>query len=293
MGVPSGPTGIICPIITPLTEDEELDDTALNRQIDRLSGQVDGVMMLGTTGELPLISSEAADRLVETIRARVSHDLTLVLGIGGAGTGQAKKNLSRVGAGVDFVAACSPYYFPYTDADLYRYYSELADSSPVPLVLYNIPQNTHVPLSRALVEKCSGHGNIVGIKDSSGDSERFRGLLSLSRPDFTVLQGTDERNAATYFSWGCDGYVSGLENITPGLLRELRTAVLARDADRVHSAEERLRKVAGVTEQGFWLSGIKYATSRFAGGAGRPAAPLPELSETQAEGVRDILEALS
>ena len=123
------------------------------------------------------------------------------------------------------MAACSPYYFPYTDADLYRYYSELADSAPAPLVLYNIPQNTHVSLSRALVEKCSGHGNIVGIKDSSGDSERFRGLLSLSRPDFTVLQGTDERNAATYFSWGCDGYVSGLENITPGLLRELRTAV--------------------------------------------------------------------
>jgi 4-hydroxy-tetrahydrodipicolinate synthase len=284
LGVPAGPTGIICPIITPLTEEEELDETALNRQIDRLVGNVDGVLMLGTTGELPLVSPPVADRLVETIRLRAGQALTLVLGIGDAGTSRARRNMARIGPGVDFVAACSPYYFPYTDDDLLRYYGDLADSSPVPLVLYNIPQNTHIPLSRALVEQCAMHGNIVGIKDSSGDAERFRDLLSLSRPDFTVLQGTDERNAAQYFDWGCAGYVSGLENITPGLLRAL--------SEQDPAAQRRLDLVARVPDQGFWLSAIKYAVARYTGGTGRIAAPLPALTEDQAERVDRLLDAL-
>lgn len=291
--MPLGPRGIICPLVTPLDDDEKLDEPALARQVDRVLGRVDGLLLLGTTGELPVLDDAVADRLVDVVAEQVAGRATLMVGVGDTGTGRARRNLRRAGTSVDFVAACSPYYYPSSDEPaLARHFAELADAAAVPLVLYNIPQNTHQPLGWDVVTELSGHDNVVGIKDSSGDADYFRRLVPLSRPDFTVLQGTQERRAAEFLRMGADGFVSGLENVVPGTLQDLVRAVGDGDDEALHRAERRIETAFGILSQGFWLSALKVATGMLVGGGDRPAAPLPPVSPEHRDAIREILVGL-
>lgn len=138
----ASPLGVYCPVITPLDAQEELDEAALVVHVARLDGHVDGLMLLGTTGELPLVNLHVADRLVEVVADRAGH-LPLMLGIGGAGAAGTWRNMRRLRPEIDYVSVCSPYYYPVPPAELERYYRNVADRAPVPVILYNIPQNTH------------------------------------------------------------------------------------------------------------------------------------------------------
>jgi 4-hydroxy-tetrahydrodipicolinate synthase len=213
-----------------------------------------------------------------------------MVGVGDTGTGRARRNLRRATTSVDFVAACTPYYYPAPDeAALTRHFADLADASAVPLVLYNIPQNTHQPIGWNVVTELAGHDNVVGIKDSSGDTDYFRRLVTLSRPDFTVLQGTQERRAAEFLRMGADGFVSGLENVIPGALQDLVRAAGDGEDDALHWAEQRIETAFEILSQGFWLSALKVATGMLVGGGDRPAAPLPPLSPEHRAAIREIL----
>ncbi|MEU7001829.1 dihydrodipicolinate synthase family protein [Nonomuraea sp. NPDC046570] len=285
----SRPTGIICPLVTPLTDAEELDEEAALRQLDRVTGRVDGLMVLGTTGELALLRESVANRLTEVVLDRADPALTVTLGIGDTGTARALRHLGRATGRVDFVSACSPYYYPVPESALIRHFETLAEASPVPLVLYNIPQNTHQPIPLSTVERLSGHGNIRGIKDSSGDIGYLKELLLLSGTDFSVLQGTDERNAERYFRMGVDGYVSGLENLVPGALRALAEALAAGADTDVPALARRVAGAARVTQHGFWLSALKAGVGMLVGGGHRPASPLPVPTGAELRQIRRCL----
>ncbi len=291
--MPHGPRGIICPLVTPLDDDEKLDEPALIRQLDRLVGRVDGLLLLGTTGELALLDDSVADRLVDVATQHVAGRATVIVGVGDTGTGRARRNLRRAGTAIDFVAACSPFYYAVPDeAALTRHFADLADAAAVPLVLYNIPQNTHQPLGWNVVTGLARHDNIVGIKDSSGDLDYFQRLVTLSRPDFTVLQGTHEMRAADFIRMGADGQVSGLENVLPGALKAVCRAIEDDDEDALRIAEERIATVFPLLSQGFWLSALKFATGVLVGGGDRPSAPLPAPSAEQRAAIREILTAV-
>lgn len=288
----AGPRGVYCPIITPLNKEEELDEEVLTAQLARLDGQVDGLMLLGTTGELPLLAPTVADRLVDTVLAQAGHTMPIMLGVSGAGTTHAHRNLRRVRPGVDYVSACSPYYYPAPPDAMTAYFLDIAEASPVPLVLYNIPQNTHQVIPLDVVASLSGHDNITGIKDSSGDIAYFQALIHLANPTFTVLQGTDEVQASTYYRMGADGYVSGLENLIPGSMKALARALSAHDAPALAHAEATIASAAQLTRHGFWLSALKAAVGLLVGGSGTSAGPLPPPTPAELGAIRDGLTAL-
>lgn len=137
-----------------------------------------------------------------------------------------------------------------------------------------------------MVAALSDHENVAGIKDSSGDRTYFRRLLDLASPSFTVLQGSDEPEAETWYRQGVDGYVSGLENVAPGTLRGLATALAGGDAQALEEARSRLRRVTRMVAQGFWLTSIKAAVSMIVGGTGAVSAPLPPLTAEQHRALR-------
>jgi len=281
--------GSVPPLITPLHPDGTLHREALERQLERLLGKVDAILVLGTTAEFAALPADVADQVVDVTVGAVGGQVPLVLGVGSASTGQAIRNLARVRPGITAVAATTPYYFTAPTVMLERHYTALADASPVPLLLYNIPQNTHVALTADTVVRLAAHPNIVGIKDSGEDVALFDALIGLRTDDFAVLQGSRQPETAALYRAGADGFVAGVENVIPGVMRALMAAVDAGDNDAEAAAVDRIASVSRVLVQGNWLAGLKVAVGMLIGGGDTLAAPFEPIEHAGRARIRQIL----
>jgi 4-hydroxy-tetrahydrodipicolinate synthase len=284
--------GSVPPLITPLRPDGTLHRPALERQLGRLLGKVDAILVLGTTAEFAALPADVADAVVDVTVGAVGGQVPLVLGVGAASTSQAIGNLSRVRPGITAVAATTPYYFLASPPMLERHYIALADASPVPLLLYNIPQNTHVALTADTVARLAGHPNIVGIKDSGEDAALFEALLALRTDDFAVLQGSRQPETAELYRAGSDGFVAGIENVVPGVMRDLMCAIDLGDRDAEAAAVARIASVSRVLVQGNWLAGLKVAVAMLIGGGDTLVAPFEPIDDTGRERIRQVLVEL-
>lgn len=283
---------IICPLATPLDDAEALDVHALRQLLDRILPDLDGVFVLGSSGEFALLTERAADQLVDEVVMHVGGRVPVLVGVGDTGTVRALSNLKRLArAGVDYIVACSSFYYPITDQEaLTGHFLEIADASPLPVVLYNIPQNTATPLTPAAVARLSEHPNIVGIKDSWGDMVLHQEFLALRTDSFRVLQGREQLAAASLWLGG-DGVISGLANFAPALLQQIAAAVREGNWPRALDAQRAATTLAQLFDQGYWLSALKAALAELGIGTGRAAAPLPPCTATQRANIRRILHA--
>ena len=284
--------GSVPPLITPLHPDCSLDVPALERQLDRMVGGVDALLVLGTTAELAVLPDGVPEQVVDVVVGRVGGHVPLVLGVGAAGTAQAVDNLRRVRAGITAVAATTPYYFPAAHELVVAHYTALADASPVPLLLYNIPQNTHVDMTVDAVVELARHPNVAGIKDSSGDVDLFAALLELRTDDFAVLQGTRQAEMAALLRAGSDGFVAGIENVVPGLVQAVIAAIESGDAAAEHAAVARVALAGTILTHGDWLAALKVAVAMLVGSGETPAAPVARVTDAGRRAIRDILVEL-
>ncbi len=292
---PAAPRGVYCPIITPLDVDEGLDEPALRRQIDRLVGSVDGILVLGTSGELPILPGATAQATLNVTAEHVAGRVPLVCGVGDVGTKRSVAHVRRaVESGADFVAVTTPYYYPVDEAGMYRHFMTVAEASAVPVALYNIPRNTHTVMTRNMVTRLAEHPNIVAVKDSGGDRELFSWLLETREStNLTILQGTDESNARGYWEQGIDGYVSGLENLAPGTMRALAQAVRNGDLTAAEDLQACLDALVDLTGRHFWLSVLKAGVAEQGIGTGAISAPLSTVPEDDRRLLRKTLEDLA
>lgn len=282
------PRGVICPIITPLTTAESLDEPVLRRLLNELAPTVDGLMLLGTTGELPILAPEVADHLTDvTLDAVGDSGLQIVLGVGGTGWAQTRRNLERVRDRIDAVAVCTPYYYPFTQHDLQEHVERVIDYCTRPVILYNIPQNTNQEFCLDVVARLAEHDRVVGIKDSGPSEDYFRQLLELRSASFTVLRGADLSFARSYQDAGADGFVNGLENIVPGITKA------ALDADTEVLARCTLRELEKLTANPLGLARIKAGVAARHGGSGTIAGGAASLTSAEAEKTYRMLSALT
>lgn len=284
--------GIICPLATPLDDAEGVDVGALHRLLDRILPDLDGVFALGSSGEFALLTERVADHLVDEVVSQVGGRVPVFVGVGDTGTVRALANLKRMErAGVDYIVACSSFYYPITDQDaLARHFLTIADASPLPVVLYNIPQNTASPLSPATAALLSEHPNIVGMKDSWGDMMLHQEFLSLRSSSFHVLQGREQLAAVSLWLGG-DGVISALSNFAPALLQQIAAGVREGDSARAQGAQRAATTLARVFDQGYWLSALKVVLAELGTGTGRAATPLPQCTIDQRASIRRILQA--
>ena len=223
---------VICPIVTLLDDREELDVPSFRRLIEHLLPFVDGLFVLGSSGEFATLRSRVKSQAVRELVGCVGGRVPVYAGIGDTGTARALDNLAEyVELGVDAVVACAPYYFAAPDqAALARHFTDIADRSTVPVVLYNIPQYTGNSLEPATLQDLAQHPSIAGLKDSSADLILFQKFLAARGPNFRVFQGSEYLGAASLWL-GADGIVSSLVNVAPELFRRLAAAVHAGDRD--------------------------------------------------------------
>lgn len=209
-------TGVAVPIITPLKEDLSLDVEGVQTLMNRMAeGNVQSFIM-GTTGEAPSLPMSLRKEFIKVAAdaKRVGH---LYVGVS-TFTLSETIELSRLAAdhGADVVVATMPAFYAPTRKQIIDYYTQLADQSPLPLFLYNIPSTTHVVIPLDVVEELSYHKNIVGFKDSQQDDERLVQALNLwkDREDFSHYMGSAARSKMA-LELGSSGIVPSAGNVRP------------------------------------------------------------------------------
>ncbi len=284
------PRGIVCPLATPLDDDERVDEAALRGLLDHILPDIDGVLALGSSAEFALLRPEVAERTLEVVLEHVAGRIPVYVGTGDTGTTRAIDNMRRLARpGVECVVATSSYYYPLTDQRaLHSHFLALAEAAPIPLILYNIPQNTATNLAPTTVAALARHPNVAAMKDSWGDMFQFQEYLAARPEGFPILQGR-EQLAASSLWLGADGVISALANIAPKLLQQVASAVASGDRAAALRAQRRITEIARLFDEGYWLSALKVAVAILGFGSGRAARPLPELTADQVTRVRSFL----
>jgi 4-hydroxy-2-oxoglutarate aldolase len=221
--------GVFTPIVTPFDRSDQLDEAGLRGNVARwMATRLTGLIALGSNGEAVQLDEEESDRVIAIVRELVP----LIAGTGREST-KATIDASRRAAalGVDAVLVRTPSFFKaqMTTDEFVRHYTEVADRSPVPVLLYNVTAYTGVNLSPQAVERLAQHPNIAGMKESGSDIGHIAELVARTPGDFTVLAGS----ATTYFHAlcaGCDGAVLALAAIVPEMCVQMRELVAGRDA---------------------------------------------------------------
>ena len=268
--LPAPLRGIVTPLITPLNEDETLDIASLERLLHHvIAGGVHAVFVLGTTGEGPGVSPAVRREVVSRTCKLVGGRVPVLVGITDSAFASSI-DFARFAAeaGAQAVVTAGPIYYPVTQNLLLHYIERVASSSPLPVILYNIPSCAHVHFAlETVVRAASSIGNVAGVKDSSGNIgfvHQLRYALS-GYPNFTLLVGPEELMAESVMA-GVHGGVNGGSNLFPPLYSSLYAAAAKRDMDgvaRLHPiVEEVCSRIFEQSPRGeHFLPRFKYAAS--------------------------------
>jgi 2-dehydro-3-deoxy-D-pentonate aldolase len=240
-------TGIIPPMITPLRERDELDVAGLERLIEHiLSGGVNGLFILGTTGEGPSLSYRLRRELIQRVCRQVKDRVPVLVGITDTSFVESA-NVSRTSAesGASAVVLAPPFYMYEAQPELQEYLDHLVPELPLPLYLYNMPALTKVHFELETVRRALDEPRIVGLKDSSGDLNYFKSAAELirQRPDWSLLIGPEEKLLEA-LQLGGHGGVSGGANLFPRLYVKLGEAFRAGDHARAQALQNQIQRVS-------------------------------------------------
>jgi 4-hydroxy-2-oxoglutarate aldolase len=270
-------TGIFTPIVTPFRSDDTLDEAALARNVDRwMKTPLTGLVVLGSNGEAAQLDDDEADRVVAVVREHVPPGRPLIAGTGRESTRATIAATARAAAaGVDAVLVRTPSFFKsqMTTDVFVRYYSDVADASAVPVLLYNVTMFTGVNLLPEAVSRLAAHPNIVGLKESGSDIGQIAEYVSRTPDDFTVLAGS----ATTFFQAlcaGCDGAVLALASLLPEECVALRSLVAERRIDEARALQQRVTPLARSVGGSYGVAGLKAALDQLGYTGGPPRPPL-------------------
>ncbi len=283
--------GVFAPISTPFAADEAVDLDALAFNVERYaSSGLLGYLALGSNGENRSLTEEEKLSVLACIIRRKRADQVVMAGA----TYDAQRDTERflkqaADLGADFGLVLSPGYFrkQMTDDVLFRYFSTVADASPLPLLLYNAPGFCGVTLSPALVCRLAQHPKIVGMKDSA--SSGIENFLPFGSESFHVLAGSANFLLAAMMGGSPGGTVS-LANTFPEIALELFRCGQARDEVKGIPLQERVARINQAISGPYGPSGVKAAMTLAGLKGGIPRRPLLPLTEAQIEAMRAMLQ---
>lgn len=285
--------GVLLPFPTPFDEESALSETSLRSNIrgwDKTG--VTGYVALGSTGERVHLSEREFMAAIETARAEASEPLTFIVGAGQQSTRTTVGEVQRVAeAGADAVLLITPHFYraEMTQPVLIKHYLAVADASPVPVVLYSVPQLTNVTIQPETVARLSEHENIVGVKDSSGDVLALAEMVRMVPEDFAVLTGN---GSALYpaLCVGARGGILAVGCIAPQLAVEVYEAFLAGEHERARLAQQRLTRVTRGVLGRYGISGLKAALDMLGYVGGHVRAPLQDATREARREIEKVLQ---
>ncbi len=214
-------------LVTPFDSSGEIDFTALERILTHTAQGVDYYVVLGTTGEASTLSHEERKKVLEFVKSHNPAKLPIVFGAGGNNTREIIETLHDISLdGVAAVLSVSPYYTKPSQEGIIQHFVAIADASPRPLILYNIPGRTSSNMTADTTLRLAQHRNIVGIKEASGNLEQCMRIAKHKPTDFMMISGDDMMAVALYGIGGV-GVISVLANAFPSLFKRITSCAAA------------------------------------------------------------------
>ncbi len=283
--------GIFPPVTTPFIDDNvAYDKLAANVEKYGRTG-LKGIVVLGSNGEYVNLSEEEKRKVVETVVQSTPDHMSVIAGTGCESTRETLRLTADCAAlGAHAALVVTPHYFggKMSDAALIKHFTTVADSSPIPILLYNVPQFTHVNLTVNVVAELSGHPNIIGVKDSTGNVIQLGEFLHQVDTDFSILVGTA---SALYgaLALGCVGGVLALANVTPETCVKIHGLIQEGDFKAARQIQLKMIPVNKAITTIYGIAGLKTAIDMLGYFGGEPRAPLLPSSDEAKAAIENIL----
>ena len=282
--------GSLVALVTPMHADGSLDWNALDALLEwHIESGTNGIVAVGTTGESATLAVQEHCDVIARVIERVAGRIPVIAGTGGNATAEAVEltaEAARLGA--DACLLVTPYYNKPTQEGLYQHYRTVAEAVDIPQILYNVPGRTGVDMVPETVARLADLDTITGIKEATGDLDRGREIIALSKGKMAVYSG-DDATSTELMLLGADGTISVTANVAPAQLAEITRLALAGDADEARSRDARL---AALNDALFIESNpipVKWALAQMGRAEGYLRLPLTELAAECHQPVRDAM----
>jgi len=287
--------GVIPPIITPVDSNENVDEAGLKRVIDHvMAGGVHGVFVLGSNGEFYAFDFENQKRAVEITVEHVNGRVPVYAGASAITTkGCIKLAKMAEEAGADALTVLTPMFINPSETELYQHFKTIAESTKIPMLLYNNPDKTTNNINVRLLKKLAEIDNIVGIKNTSLDfAQTVQYIYETSHLDrFKVLAGSDYFIYAT-LAYGGAGCVAGTANVAPALVVDIYNKFVAGDLKGALQAQYKLIPLRNTYSYGSFPVVMKDCLNLMGLNVGNPVKPIDHCTEERLAALKIVLNDL-
>ena len=234
--------GSLVALVTPFDQDNKVDYTALKRLIEfHVAQGSDGLVIAGTTGEAATLSRDEHIELLNRAVELAAGRLPVIAGTGSNSTAQTTDlSLAVADSGIDAYLLVVPYYNKPVQEGIYQHFASIADAVSKPVILYNVPGRTVADMLPATVARLAAHGNIMGIKEATGDIDRLRAIQDLVDDDF-MLYSRDDFTVLPFMAQGGHGVVTVSGNVVPAAMAKLCALASAGNNEVAKSLDDTLQ----------------------------------------------------
>jgi 4-hydroxy-2-oxoglutarate aldolase len=283
--------GIYAPIATPFAGGEIAYDR-LEKNLDFwLGSELEGIVVMGSNGEFVLLSAQEKEELMKFVCARAKGKKPVIAGTGAESTAETiRLNEKAAEAGADAVLVVTPNYYKgsMTDPVLARFYTEVADASPLPVILYNMPRNTGINISAKLAVELARHPKIIGVKDSGGNIVQIADMIRNAPDTFKVFAGSASFLYAS-LALGATGGTLALANIFPNECARVQSLFEAGKLREARDLQMLLIDSNNAVTARWGIAGLKAGMEMMGLYGGDPRPPLVPLKEADREELRKVL----
>ncbi len=287
------PKGIIPPIITPFTEDGEVNYEVLKQMVNHLIEEgVHGLFPVGTTGEFYAFDDETYRKIIVTVKEAANNRVPIYAGANHITTrGVIRQVKICEEIGVDAVSVLTPMFVSQTQEELYNYYYDIAKSTTLPIIMYNNKPKTNVTIAPETVAKLAEIPNIIAVKDSTGDMTNTAEYIRLTRnnPNFSVLMGRDTLIYAA-LCYGASGAIASCANVAPRIAADIYDKFVAGDLKGALEAQFKLAPLRIATNLATFPAIIKEGLIQEGYNVGKCLAPIGDVSKEAKEKLHKILK---
>lgn len=248
-------------LVTPFDSTGAIDYKSLKKLLNHTAKGVDYYVVMGTTGESVTVSNDEKKKVLEFVKENNAKKLPIVFGIGGNNTQNVLDTIRNTNfKGVDAILSVSPYYNKPSQEGIFQHFKSVADASPVPVILYNVPGRTSSNMSAETTLRLASHKNIIGIKEASGNIEQCMKIAKLAPKDFLLISGDDMLTVPLY-AVGGKGVISVLANPYPVIFKKMKDFAFAGNYLKASLEQFKLLDINGPMYEEGNPVGVKFVLS--------------------------------
>ena len=288
-------SGIFPALTTPFSSDGSVSIAGLKHNIQTYNRtELAGYVVMGSTGESVLVSKAEWDAVLVAVKETASPGKKLIAGTGAESTAETIERTKRAAQlGYDAALVKTPYYYkPAYKPEVYiAHYQRVADASPIPVMLYSVPQFTGVALEAPEISVLAEHPNIIGLKESSGNVQRVAEIIAGAPRDFQVLTGSAGMMYPSFVIGAC-GAILALGSALPEKCVRLYELLRQGQHEKTRELQEVILRASKLVVSECGIAGVKYVMDQRGYHGGLPRLPLLPLKDEQKKRINALLETL-